>query len=351
LAGAGLWVMVCADHAAWSGGCEFDPEGLNRAGAYARHLERSCAIEDRERLAIQASEVLGALAEGKGVELVGVVVQGDLDLDRLPLRATSQLRAPSALLSEVLKGVDSVRVVPGPFLLQDSFVRGRLATSDVNGRVVIQGPLSVTGTTFDQVVDLSRSVFVSPVDFSGATLKREGLFVQSRFGQPVRFAGTIFGSQCRFHRSRFEQSVTFQQAQFNGSAEFLEVLFESDVDFSGVTFGSGVGFSGSRFRSRVELSKSSFEREAYFLFTEFENPVSFHRATFKSVADFSDAKFRQPAAFSRTRFAQRPRFDRALFPPGEAAPLGDGPTYQQLGITLALVIAAALLVAYLVRFK
>lgn len=318
---------------------------------FARHLDSSCAIEDRERLAIQASEVLGALAEGKGVELVGVVVQGDLDLDRLPLRPTSQLRAPSALLSEVLQGIDSVRVVPGPFIMQDSFVRGRLATREVTGRLVIQGPLSVTGSTFDQAVDLSRSVFVGPVDFSGATLRQEGMFVQSRFLQPARFADSVFGSQSRFHRSRFEQSVTFRQARFNGSAEFLEVLFEGDADFSGARFGSGVGFSGSRFLKRVEMSKASFEREAYFLFTEFESPASFHRATFKSVADFSDARFRQPTSFSITRFVQRPRFDRVVFPPGQIAPLGDATSYQQLGITIALVIAAALLAAYLVRLK
>jgi hypothetical protein len=343
--------MFSGDHVALSAGCEFEPEGTKRTDVFARRLDRSCTPTDRERLAIQASEILGALAEGKGIDLASVVIQGDLDLENLPLRSTSELKPLRQALPDVLNGVASVRVVARPLILRDSVVRGRLATNDVNGTLVVQGPLTVTGTTFEQVVDLSRVVFAGSVDFSASTFKGEALFVQSRFTQPVRFVNTVFGSRARFHRARFDQPTSLRQARFNGFAELLEVQFEKEVDLSGATFGSGTGFSGSRFCGRADLSKTRFEREAYFLFAEFNGPVSFAEATFGFSVDFSDAKFQQDTSFSQTHFEQRPQFDRTAFPAGQAPPWGSSSPASQLAITLTFLILSVLLVVYLVRLK
>src|SRR6185295_6498488 len=66
------------DASSGAAGCAFEPARPAPSASYVRHLPRSCTQADRERLAVNATEILQALKEGKGVDLAGVVVTGDL---------------------------------------------------------------------------------------------------------------------------------------------------------------------------------------------------------------------------------------------------------------------------------
>src|SRR4029079_5001707 len=50
-----------------------------------RHLGADCTEQERAARAVDATELLQAFREGKGVDLSGVVVRGDLSLDALPV--------------------------------------------------------------------------------------------------------------------------------------------------------------------------------------------------------------------------------------------------------------------------
>lgn len=311
------WLTLCLlDPAAGSSaasGCSFKPVPADPAAPFTRHLPDNCTQEERAGHPVLAEELLAAMKEGRGIDLAGVVVTGDLALDALPLKSVAALDAlPPRFKQEIeARHLTEARVIAGPISIRDSLVRGKITTNLQDGLLVVQGPVTTGGTTFERLVDFSLAVFQSPVDFSDTVLLREGFFIRALFLQPARFERTAFGIHSRFHRAVFADSVTFLRAGFNGLSEFLEVGFEKEASFSRTYFKLGAGFSGSRFHGGLDFSEATFEREAFFLFTVFEGDAYFRRSTFRATADFSDAVFKGLDDFSKVFFEVPPNFTRA----------------------------------------
>jgi len=310
------------------------------------HLSAECTEQEREAQAVNAAQLLQAIREGKGIDLSGVVIRGDLSLDTLPVGPLP----PELEGMKELQGRE-VRVIPGSMMIVDSVVRGAIRHGSAQGLLVVKGPVTFSGTTFEQVVDLSRVVFIQPVTFSGARFLRESYFVQGRFLRDLFAENTSFGPHTRFHRSVFQRPVTFQQARFNGLAEFLEVVFEKDVNLSGAYFKMGTGFSGSRFQGLADFSEVLFDREAFFTFSLFDGDADFHRATFRSTADFSDASFKGRDDFSKALFEKGPQFTRVARSATAQAPLGLENQTVQYAVIFSLLVCGALLIVYLIRWR
>ncbi len=309
-----------------------------------RHLGADCTEQEREAQAVDATQLLQAFREGKGIDLSGVVIRGELTLDTL-------LVGPLPPELEGMKELQGreVRVIPGSMTIVNSVVRGAIRHQSTQGLLVVKGPVTFSGTRFEQLVDLSRAVFIQPVMLSGAVFSRESYFVQGRFLRDVFAEKTSFGSHTRFHRSVFQGPVTFQQSRFNGLVEFLEVGFEKDVDLSRTYFKLGTGFSGSRFQGLADFSEASFDREVFFTFTQFDGDAYFRRASFRSTADFSDASFKGRDDFSKAVFEKGAQFTRVVRSVTGQAPLGLENQTGQYAIILSLLVFGALLIVYLIR--
>jgi uncharacterized protein YjbI with pentapeptide repeats len=309
-------------------------------------LSADCTDAEREERAVEAAQVIDAFKRGKGVALSGVVIRGDLLLDALAVGSVPQdLKGVAAIESK------EARVVQGAISIVDSIVHGAIRHQSAQGQLVFRGPVTFTGTRFEQTVDLSRSVFMQPVLLSGAIFLRESYFVQARFLSDVVGEKTAFGPHTRFHRARFYGPATFQQSGFSGLAEFLEVEFERDANFSRTYFKLGTGFSGSRFRGMADFSESLFDREAFFPFVMFEGDVFFRRATFRSTADFSNAEFQGRDDFAKVLFEGRPEFSGVKRTGSEKRPLGLENPKVQYAITLSLLLFSAMLIVYLIKSK
>ena len=321
--------------------CQVETPASGPGVALTRHLGADCTEQERETQAVDATQLLQAFKEGRGIDLSGVVIRGGLSLDMLPVG----LLPPELGGMKELQGRE-VRVIPGSLTIVNSVVRGAISHGSTQGLLVVKGPVTFSGTRFEQLVDLSRAVFMQPVTLSGARFLRESYFVQGRFLRDVFAEKTAFGPHTRFHRSIFQGPVTFQQSGFNGLAEFLEVVFEKDVNLSRSYFKLGTGFSGSRFQGLADFSDASFDREAYFTFTLFDGDADFRRATFRSTADFSDASFKGRDDFSKASFGKGPEFTRVTRLATGQAPLGLGNQTVQYAIILSLLVFSALLIAY-----
>ena len=293
-----------------STGCAYEPAANQQAGLFIRHLPKSCSEQERERLSVRAGDILEALKEGKGIDLLGVVVTGDLLLNQLSTQSLADSGLQSSRLVEALQAqrITDVRIIKGSISLRDSRVHGQISTNLKEGFLVVAGPVTTNGTTFDGSVDLSHTAFLGAVDFSDTIFLQEGFFVRALFTQAARFERTAFGTHTRFHRAVFADSASFLRAGFNGLAEFLEVSFEKDTSFARTYFKSGTGFSGSRFHQGLDFSEATFEREVYFLFTRCDGDAYFRRATFRSTADFTNAEFKGLDDFSKTYFEVAPTF-------------------------------------------
>ena len=346
-----VWIMIGGlilwlPSGAGGSNCQVEPSDPGSEVGLVRHLSVDCTEREREARAVDATQLLQAFREGKGIDLVGVVIRGDLSLDML---AVDRLPPELEGMKE-LQGLE-VRMIHGPVKIINSVVRGTIKYGSRQGLLVVQGPVSFNGSRFEQVVDLSRSVFLQPVTLSGAQFLRESYFVQGRFLRGLYAENTMFGPHTRFHRSIFQGPVTFRQSRFNGLAEFLEVTFEKDADLSHSYFTLGTGFSGSRFQGRADFSDVTFEHEAFFTFTLFDGDVYFPGARFQSTADFSDASFKGRDDFSKAHFNQKPQFTGAAKPATvQAAQEGENQVvHYAVGFTLLAFIA--LLGVYLIRSR
>ncbi len=345
-----IWIVVGGLALFWlplgagASNCQVDTSTSGPEAVFARHLSASCTEQEREARAVDAAQLLQAFKEGKGIDLSGVIVRGDLMLDMLPV---SQLPPELDGMKE-LQGRE-IRVVPGSMMIVDSVVRGTIKHRSVQGLLVVQGPVTFSGTRFEQLVDLSRSVFLQPVTLSRAVFLQESFFVQGRFLRDVVAEKTSFGPHTRFHRSVFQGPVTFQQSGFNGMAEFLEVGFEKDVNLSRTSFTLGTGFSGSRFQGLANFSEASFNGQAFFTFTQFGGDADFHQATFRSTADFSNAQFKGRDDFSSTSFEQGSQFTSANRSAPAQVPSGRKSEFMQYAVIAILLAFGALLIVYRTR--
>lgn len=324
--------------------CHVDTSTSGTGTAFTRHMSAGCTEQEREARAVDAAQLLQAFREGKGIDLSGVIVLGDLMLDLLPVGSL-----PSEL--EEMKELQSreIRVVPGSMMIVDSVVRGTIKQRSVQGLLVVRGPVTFSGTKFEQLVDLSRSVFLQPVILSGAVFSKESYFVQGRFLREVVAEKTSFGPHTRFHRSVFKGPVTFQQSKFNGMAEFLEVGFEKDVNLSGAYFKLGTGFSGSQFHGLANFSEASFDGQAFFTFTQFAGDADFHGATFRSTVDFSNAQFKGRDNFTNASFEKGAQFTSANRSVPARAPSSSKNELIQYAVIAIFLTLGVLLIVYRIR--
>lgn len=324
-----------------------------KKGPLIKHLSTECGPSDREAHAVRSAAVFEAMAKGQPVELVGVLVQGDLSFDALPVQVTHMPKGLSpeqeAALSQL--NAEEVRVVAAPVTIRHSVVSGALRHRSTKSTLQFEGPVNLRDTLFESGVDLSRAAFQAPVDLSGATFKREAYFIQSQFAHSLTCKETKFGPHTRFHRSVFRGPVDCSRALFDGMAEFLEVTFEHPVTMDRVRFGSGTGFSGSRFKRHVNFSDAIFSRDAFFVFALFEGDASFAGAQFLGGADFSDVEFKRPDDLGKVRFERPPLLTRAKRVNAEEAKGWFQSPGGQYAITVFFLLMAALLVAYAFKLK
>ena len=272
-----------------------------------RELKGTCGEEERRALAVSADDVLTSLQQGRGVALKGVVLTGDLSLDRLSLQPFEPglVKHPAIVERIQAERVSEVRVIHGPFMLEDVEVQGILATNLIkSGYIVVRGPVSLRGSTIQRSMDLSRMVILERADFSDMHIGHEGFFIRAVFARDADFSRTAFGTHSRFHQARFLGKAVFTGARFEGLAELLEVSFAEDAEFGRTRFLQGTGFSGSRFRKTLDLSGSRFDREVYFRFAEFQGHTVFHRALFRNTVDFTEARFQGDVDFREAVFEQ-----------------------------------------------
>jgi len=347
----GILLLIVADAGRASAECRVE-KGSAGSATFTVHLSQTCTQAEREAQAVSAQELLHALASGKGIDLAGAVIQGDLFLDELPSQKAGSLKDLTTEDQRLLEGLEGqeVHVIRGPFALKHVSVKGHILNRLKQGFLLVTGPVVLTDTHFNGALDLSRTVFLGVVDGSGATFDQESFFVQDQFTQGAIFSGTKFGPHVRFHRSQFGAPAVFRGASFNGLSEFLEVVFTQDASFARATFHMGTGFSGAECRGKCDFSGARFDREAFFLFARFHRPVTFAEARFGGQADFSDALFLDNDDLAGAWFARPPLLTRTIRPTA-AMPGSSNGTASSQAVTVSLFLAALGLLLYLLKSR
>ena len=344
-------IAICSSEA--DAGCVAETSATGIERGLVIHLLPSCTQAERESHAVRGEVIMDAIVKGRPVDLLGVIVRGDLFFDRLAVDMTVRPQVPTTERAnhEGRAGGNGQRIVREALSLRDSVVLGAVRHRAAESTLRFEGPVDFSGSHFKEGVDLSRSVFHKPVEFSRTIFEKEAYFVQGQFAMPVGCRETKFGPSTRFHQSTFRGPVDCTGALFDGMAEFLEVTFEQPVVFERSRFGLGTGFSGSHFKSRVSFSEAIFSRETFFGFAAFEGEAVFAGAQFLGSADFSNAEFWKQDDLAKARFDQPPLLGQIkrleLAQPAGLLQSRNG----QYALTVIFLIVAALLVAYAAKLK
>ena len=190
--------------------CQIEEPANQSPRVFYKHIVGACTFEERSAFALSAEELLSALKNGKSVDLMGLVIMGDLLLDRLPLLPINQHPIHSSRVRVTLKeqGIEEIRVIPGAITIRESWFQGILATNLRNGALVIFGKVDMDKTNFKKSIDFSRTVFLEPVNFSDTTIAYEGFFIGAHFDNEANFHQTAFGTHSRFHKAFFGGKAT-----------------------------------------------------------------------------------------------------------------------------------------------
>ena len=141
------------------------------------HLSPDCSESERGDRAVQGEAIVDVLAKGHSVDLVGVVVHGPLDFDRLVPTSQTGSSPPQGAGQES----SGQRLVQGALAIRNSVVSGPLRHEPTVSQLRFEELVDFQGTRFMEGVDLSRSVFRGLVELSRASFEKEAFFVQGEF--------------------------------------------------------------------------------------------------------------------------------------------------------------------------
>src|SRR6266545_7578290 len=108
-----LSVMIVwpADEA--TAACVVESSAGGKAGPLVRHLASDCTSAERNAHAVSGASFMDAIAKGQSVDLVGVIVRGDVSFDGLAVETTQTPKGLSPDQAAALKqlNADELRLV------------------------------------------------------------------------------------------------------------------------------------------------------------------------------------------------------------------------------------------------
>ena len=233
-------------------------------------------------------------------------------------------------------------VVQGPLELTGDTLHAALAFEDVRftnpvvlERAVFLQSVHFAGTHFQQGVSLlethleseffcrdcrivgkanfKRTLLSDKVDFSATQFSGAAFFQQTSFGGETTFERTQFEDAAYFDQTVFARSTSFQDASFADLASCKEAVWQSTVSFAGARFGEDALFAQSRFAGAATFTAAYFRSAAHFERADFSATAFFRRIVFAGPARFVNAHFRSSAFFVDSRFKQEATFTGATF--------------------------------------
>ena len=163
---------------------------------------------------VPAQEILDKIERGEPVEYDHVIVEGDLDLEKVELPRTDFKVDVFGLSEDVMLVSPSIR-------LNDS---------------------AINGNTY-----FSNARFINPVDFSGSHLNGTADFAGSDFNSTAGFGNSDFNGYANFGDSNFNGDADFGDSDFNGNADFRGSAFNGNANFKSSAFNGSADFRGSAF--------------------------------------------------------------------------------------------------------
>ena len=234
-----------------------------------------------------------------------IVVQGPLELTGDTLR--------TALAFEDVRFTSPVVLERAVFLQSIHFVRAHFQQGISLLETRFESGFSCRDCRIVGKANFKRTLLADKVDFSATQFSGAAFFQQSNFSGETTFERTQFEDATYFDQAVFARSTHFQDASFADLASFKEAVWQSPVSFAGVRFGEDALFEQSRFAGATTFTAAYCRGAAHFERANFSATASFRRIVFVGPARFVGAHFHDSAFFVDSRFKQEATFAGATF--------------------------------------
>ena len=234
-----------------------------------------------------------------------IVVQGPLELTGDTLRV--------ALAFKDVRFTGPVVLERAVFLRPIHFVRAHFQQGISLLETRLESGFSCRDCRIAGKANFKRTLHADAVNFSATQFSGAAFFQQTNFSGETTFERTQFADATYFDQTVFARSAHFRDASFADLASFKGAVWQATVSFAGVRFGADALFEQSRFAGATAFTAAYFRGPAHFERANFSAAASLGRIVFAGSARFVGAHFRASASFVDSRFKREATFAGATF--------------------------------------
>ena len=195
-----------------------------------------------------------------------------------------------------------------------------------------------SGSTFFYPIDLTKSYYKKPGNFSGATYQGGADFSGATYQGGADFRDSSYKGGADFSGSTYQGGADFSGSTYQGRADFTDSTYKSWADFTDSTYQGGANFrrstyqdwadfNGSTYKGRANFTDSTYKALANFCGSTYKNVADFRGSTYKGWANFNGSTYKGWANFNGSTYQVLADFSRSTYQ-GEA--YFSGSTYQDV---------------------
>ena len=184
-----------------------------------------------------------------------------------------------------------------------------------------------SGSTFFYPIDLTKSYYKKPGNFSGATYQGGADFRDSSYKGGADFSGSTYQGGADFSGSTYQGRADFTDSTYKSWADFTDSTYQGGANFRRSTYQDWADFNGSTYKGRANFTDSTYKALANFCGSTYKNVADFRGSTYKGWANFNGSTYKGWANFTDSTYQVLADFSRSTYQ-GEA--YFSGSTYQDV---------------------
>ncbi len=252
-----------------------------------------------------------------GLDLSYALIEGDLSISKLGLRAPLYGQSLSPIFTEAEKVQlqrDRRRLSRLSTLSQSLLITPKENLPNAPLQItVFRGPLKLTQTRFNGFADFTNTFFLNRVEASGLQCPNGTDWTQARFSLPASFASANFGREAQFRNSIFFAKADFNQVQFRGEVNFQGSEFQATTNFDQTVFYQAANFTRGQWLGTADFAQTRWRDQAVFTKAKFSESLFLTDATFEKVALFRESQFNRPVNLRGAAILDRADFSYSSF--------------------------------------
>ena len=178
----------------------------------------------------------------------------------------------------------------------------------------IQGPDKNTpGVWSDFEYDFSGSTFFYPIDLTKSYYKKPGNFSGATYQGGADFSGATYQGGADFRDSSYKGGADFSGSTYQGGANFRRSTYQDWADFNGSTYKGRANFTDSTYKALANFCGSTYKNVADFRGSTYKGWANFNGSTYKGWANFTDSTYQVLADFSRSTYQGEAYFSGSTY--------------------------------------